>query len=268
LGDRHLNSESLRSEATAFDAMAESYDADFTASALGRVLRARVWERFDACFTGYESLLELGCGTGEDAIHLAQRGHRILATDVSAKMLRIAQHKAERVGVAARIRFICAPMESLAGVLGVETFDGIYSNFGAVNCVADVPALARMLATRLVPGAPLVLVPMGRHVPWEWAWYLARGDRERAFRRLREGGLEWRGLRVHYPSPAMLGRSLAPSFEASRRCSLGFALPPSYAAGWLDSAPRTLAALNAIEHAMGRFTAALADHYIFEAVRS
>ena len=57
----------LQREPAAFDSIAEGYDAEFTASALGRVLRPMVWERFAACFAHRSSLLELGCGTGEDA---------------------------------------------------------------------------------------------------------------------------------------------------------------------------------------------------------
>ena len=30
---------------------------------------------------------------------------------------------------------------------------------------------------------------MGRHVPWEWGWYLARGEGGKAFRRLRRDGV-------------------------------------------------------------------------------
>src|SRR5690349_21298404 len=105
---------------TAFDPMAEGYDETFTTSALGRVLRPLVWGRFAACFMFGSSLLELGCGTGEDAIHLAKSGHRVLATDASPKMIDCARRKAEAAGVTDRIRFQVAPMESLPAVLGTE----------------------------------------------------------------------------------------------------------------------------------------------------
>src|SRR6478752_1467437 len=146
---------------TAFDSMAEGYDAEFTASMLGRVLRPMVWERFAACFAPGSSLLELGCGTGEDAIHLARAGRRVLATDASPRMVDCARRKAEAAGVADRLRFQVASMESLSEVLGNEVFDGVYSNFGAVNCAPDLAALAGSLAARLAPNASLVWVIMG-----------------------------------------------------------------------------------------------------------
>jgi SAM-dependent methyltransferase len=234
----------VQPQPAAFDSMAERYDAEFTASALGRVLRAMVWARFAACFAPCSSLLELGCGTGEDAIHLAKSGHRVLATDASARMIDCARRKAEAAGIADRIRFQVATMESLSAVLGTEVFDGVYSNFGAVNCAPDLAALARVLAPRLAPNAPLVWVVMGRYVPWEMGWYLLRGDGRRAFRRLRRAGSEWRGLTIHYPTPRSCARLLEPYFVLEAARPLGAVLPPSYAAGWLERAPRLHAWLS------------------------
>jgi len=250
-----------------FDLLARDYDRGFTHSACGTVLRALVWERLPAVFGGRDRILELGCGTGEDAVRLARAGHRVFATDASEEMIRIARLKAVAAGLADRIEFRVLPMESLHTLPPDLVFDGVFSNFGALNCVADISALAQPLAAHLAPGAPLLFVVMGRHVPWEWAWFLARGDRARAFRRLRRGGVEWRGLTIHYPTPGELARSLAPHFEIRRRASLGFALPPSYASHWLDQSPRMLAALTGIERATRRIGAHLADHFVLEAAR-
>ena len=250
-----------------FDELADDYDSSFTRTACGAALRALVWERLPAVFGGCAHILELGCGTGEDAVRLARAGHRVFATDVSAEMIAIARAKAAKAGVGDRIEFHVLPIESLHTLPPELKFDGAFSNFGALNCVADIPALARRLAARLAPGAPLLFVVMGRHVPWEWAWYLAQGDRRRAFRRLAKDGADWRGLRIRYPTPREFTRAIAPHFKTRRRASLGFALPPSYAAAWLDRSPRALAALLRIERAAARITAGLADHYTIEAAR-
>ncbi len=262
--------ESPRSHSSAFDAMAAGYDAKFSASALGRVLRPMVWERYAACFAAGSSLLELGCGTGEDAIHLAKSGHRVLATDASPRMIDTARRKAEAAGVSDRIRFRVVSMESLSTALGTELFDGVYSNFGAVNCAMDLAALAGGLAPRLAPDAPLVWVIMGRFVPWEMGWYLARGDARRAFRRLRRTGSEWRGLTIHYPTPGRCARLLEPYFVVSVARPLGVVLPPSYAAGWLERAPRMRAWLSRLERALFERArgAGLGDHYVLEARRA
>jgi SAM-dependent methyltransferase len=255
-------------QASPFDELAAEYDRGFTRSACGMTLRAMVWERLPMLFGTRHRILELGCGTGEDAVHLARAGHEVVATDASEEMIRIARLKAVSAGVADRIEFLAMPIEALHTLPREQRFDGVFSNFGAVNCVADVGRVARSLALRLERHAPLMFVVMGRYVPWEWAWYLAHGDRQRAFRRLRREGSAWRGLTIHYPTPAELAAQLAPVFETRRRSALGFVLPPSYAAQWLDARPRWLAALAAMERVTQRVTANLADHYILEAVRA
>ena len=75
-----------------FDAVADDYDSSFTDTAVGRLHRATVWRHLDAVLEPSSKILELGCGTGEDALRLARRGHRVLATDVSTAMRRVRQH--------------------------------------------------------------------------------------------------------------------------------------------------------------------------------
>jgi len=252
----------------AFDDLAAAYDAVFTASALGQSLRALTWERLDTALAGSGRILEIGCGTGEDAVRLALCGADVLATDPSPAMLQVAAEKARRMGCAQQIEFRCLPMERV-GELAGELFDGVWSNFGAINCVSKLDAAVAELAPLVLPGAPLAWVVMGRHVPWEWAWFLARGDRRKAFRRQQTGGAVWQGMRIAYPTPAELERTLSPHFAATRCAALGFALPPTYASGWLERRPRILAALRQVERAAQRWQplASFADHYIFEARR-
>src|SRR5262249_29380597 len=157
------------------------YDATFTSSALGRSLRALAWERLDAAMAGCTRILEIGCGTGEDAVRLALRGADVVATDPSPAMLRVAAQKARQARCAERMELRCLPMERI-GELARERFDGVWSNFGAVNCVARLEAAVAELACLVAPGSQLVWVVMGKHVPWEWAWFLARGNPRSAFR--------------------------------------------------------------------------------------
>ncbi len=255
--------------AHAFDDLARTYDATFTDTGVGKALREIVWSRVDRLFHASQCVLELGCGTGEDALRLARRGIRILATDASPGMIQVAREKARSNRLAERIEFHCKPMEELEDCLNGRVFDGVFSNFGAINCVHDLPALVSAVAARLVPGAPLLWVLMGRHVPWEWVWYLFRGDWRKASRRLRRGGVPWRGLTICYPTPAEITAHLRPYFAITRILSLGCVLPPSYAAHWLNRSPRMLEMLTRIELLAQRSSApaSWSDHYIVEATR-
>lgn len=264
--------------ARAFDELASDYDAAFTESAIGKALRAIVWSRLERAFSAPTRVLELGCGTGEDALCLARRGLEVVAVDASSRMIQVARQKAHEAdrhngepgkSAVAHLEFHCLSMESLGPTLDGQSFDGVLSNFGAINCVADLPALVADVAARLRPGATLVWVVMGRHVPWEWLWYLAQGQWNKAWRRLRPGGVSWRGLRIFYPTPTELATVLRPHFAIRRIAPLGFALPPSYAGQWLERRPLLLKMLTRFEHLAQRWSAlaSLSDHYIVEATR-
>ncbi len=255
--------------ASAFDEMAGTYDASFTDTTVGRALREIVWSRFETVFHGSRQILELGCGTGEDAVRLARGGFQVVATDPSARMIQVARRKALASQCGAQVEFHCLRMEQLGPVLDGRTFDGVLSNFGAVNCVEAVPELIADLARRLRPGAPLLWVVMGRRVPWEWLWYLGHGSCSKAFRRLRGTAVQWRGMAISYPTPDQLAQQLRPYFSVTRLAPLGVVLPPSYAAGWLERSPRILRMSARLERAAqrSRVLASFADHFIIEATR-
>lgn len=254
--------------AHAFDDLAPDYDTSFSSTPLGTVLRGLVWSRVDRVLADARQVLEIGCGTGEDAIRLARRGARVVAIDASPAMVQIATEKARARGCDERIDFRCLPMEGLDSLGVQERFDGTLSNFGALNCTAELPSVIRSVAAQLQPGARLVWVLMGRHVPWEWGWYLLHGEPKKAWRRL-SAATRWRGLTIAYPTPRGVSRMLQPFFRVDGVSPLGFALPPSYAAGWLNRRPRALAALTHLERLARTCPplASCADHYIVEATR-
>jgi SAM-dependent methyltransferase len=254
---------------TAFDDMAATYDATFTDTKIGRALREIVWSRLEQVFRPSQRILELGCGTGEDAVRLASRGVRVVATDPSPQMIRVARHKASVGNCHEHIEFRCVAMEDIGSFGDGDVFDGVLSNFGAVNCVQDLRALIADVADRLAPGAPLLWVVMGRNAPWEWAWFLLKGQWRKAWRRLRPDGSEWRGLTISYPTPSRMRSLLLPYFTVTRLAPLGVALPPTYAAAWLGRSPVAARVLTRLEGWAQRSSmfASWSDHFIVEAVR-
>ena len=255
-----------------FDAMAGDYDCSFTHSLIGQYLRAAVWRRIDAPFGPGDHVLELNCGTGEDALRLARRGVSVLATDSSHRMLAATRAKVDRAGLGQTVEV--EPLDIADLALGTARlpgpFDGVVSNFGGLNCVDDLAGVARGLAAVVRPGGRALLCLMGPTVPWEWGWYLALGKPGKAFRRLRPGGANWRGMTVRYPTPGSVRRAFAVHFEQRRVAALGALVPPPYAAAWGVRHPRLLAALNRWERRLETVPPLpwLADHFLIEFERS
>lgn len=263
-----------------FDDLAASYDRDFTASAVGRAQRAAVWRRLALSFAAGERVLELGCGTGEDALYLARRGVRVLATDASPAMVAAARRKVAAAGLEGLIDLRVMAIEDLAPPSGGPfggpcggpfegPFDGALSSFGALNCIAELAPVARRLGRWVKPGGRAVLCLMGPLVPWEWLWFLLRGRPRTALRRLRPGGVLWRGVRVRYPGIRTVRRAFAPWWRARRVAAVGALVPPSYAEGWASRHPRLLAFLGRWERRLEAFPPLpwLADHYLLELER-
>ncbi len=259
-----------------FDSFAPDYDQDFTRTILGGLYRRTVWSRMDAHFTGQLHILELGCGTGEDAHYLASQGHRISALDASDEMIRHASTKLAKANLLNKVMFQKGKIEDLASLAGREGFrpgqasgyTGVLANFGVLNCVADLERAARLLHHYLAPGSPALFVIMGPCVPWEWIWYLLHGQPRKAFRRFRRGGVDWHGIRVRYPSIRTAIQGFDACFRTSRVSALGTFLPPSYAESWVGRHPKTVKTLQRFERRWNATALAsrLADHYVLELI--
>lgn len=254
--------------ASAFDVMAGGYDSQFTATVIGTLMRKAVWARCAARFQPGHSVLEMNCGTGEDALWLAHRGVRVLATDVSSAMIEVARSKLSGTPDGMQVRFERLAWEELA-TLNEGPFDGMLSNFGGLNCISDLRKAARALAAKLRPGAAAILCVMGPVVPWEWVWFFAQGRPARALRRLRRGGSEWSGIRVHYPSIGKTRDAFSPEFRILRVSALGALLPPPYTEKLFGRFARVLAGFDRAERRLETLWPLpwLADHYVLELER-
>jgi SAM-dependent methyltransferase len=254
---------------SAFDVLAPDYDDAFTHSTIGSALRQRVHHRLLSHFHAGDHVLELGCGTGEDARTLSQHGIQITATDASAGMLEVARRKNADQPL---IRF--APLDLQQPALphhSENPFDGVFSNFGALNCLPSRRPLAAWLADRIRPGGVAAFGIMAPCCLWEIIWHSLHLDGQIAFRRLR-GSASFlpagapQALSITYPSVSTLTAEFSPWFERISIRPLGWLLPPTALYPVLEKRPRLLRLLTRWDEHSSSISALanLADHYWIE----
>src|ERR1700678_1122136 len=229
-----------------WDTAAETYVQDFTGTGIGETRRDAVWRRFAKIFSPGQKLLELNCGTGIDAVHLAGQGIQLVACDISLRMIEIARQHAASTDTGALIDFKVLPNEEIGSLPGENVFDGAFSNFCGLNCVEDLPAVVRELTRLVKPGAPVLLCMIGRFVPWEIVWFMARGKPGRALRRLRGNNFRPSDpgtVRIQRPSVREIARIMSPAFSLKRWSGVGITVPPTYTETRMQRFPRMIKGL-------------------------
>jgi ubiquinone/menaquinone biosynthesis C-methylase UbiE len=193
-----------------FDELASSYATVWSDTSEGRGQRQQVWREIDPLFQPGDRVLDLGCGIGDDAVHLAGRAVEVYGIDASARMIQTARSR----GVEA-MQLNIGELAQLRGA-----FSGAISNFGALNCIADLTGVARDLARLLKPGAPLAVCVMGRFWLSETVRFVLARDWRAVVRRW-SGRAVWRGVEVHYWSAGAIRRSFTPYFRIEKRVAVG-----------------------------------------------
>jgi SAM-dependent methyltransferase len=223
-------------------------------------------------FAAGDRILELNCGTGEDARFLATRGRRIVACDGSAEMIKVASARAQREAKGAEVSFQQLSNENLRLLSLRQQFDGAYSNFSGLNCLSDLQIVARDLASLVRAGGHVLICLWSRVCMGEIFWYLFHGNTKKAFRRLsgktqaRVGGLT---IPVSYPTVGEVQRAFAPWFELEDRHAIGLFVPPSYVESWAREHTVMIGCLEKMDAAFGDFPVLrdLGDHILMEFTR-
>ena len=252
-----------------FDTAASGYDKSFTHTEVGKMQRQRVYSYLEPYLGNSNTLdiLELNCGTGEDALFMAKNGHRILATDLSPEMLSTARGKSEGIS---NIQFQLLNINDLDQLDASDKYDIIFSNFGGLNCIApdqfqDFFSNAR---TKLKKGGKIILVIMSKSCLWEQFFYLAKGNRAKAYRRNSDKGLpvvvgESEVMTWYYNPNNILGYA-DNAFKKILLRPIGILIPPSYLNAFFKRNKRLLKALSWLENTICNFgfLSPYADHYL------
>jgi ubiquinone/menaquinone biosynthesis C-methylase UbiE len=247
----HQESVHRRSAAgVAFDHLAQDYDQKFTNSLIGRAQRDAVWKVLRRTFRTNDKVLELNCGTGEDAIFLAANGISVLALDASPQMIATAEQRLQHISPQTSVVFRELPTERIGELRPEAQFDGAFSNFSGLNCIADLDAVASSLA-RLVKGnGRLALCFSTRFCLIEILYHLSVGQWRKALRRCKgytDVTIDGARFTVYYPALRKIRRSFAPDFRLDSCTGIGVTVPPSYLEAWARKHPRLFLLLRQLE---------------------
>jgi ubiquinone/menaquinone biosynthesis C-methylase UbiE len=260
--------------AAPFDHIASTYDSVFTQSAIGQLQRKQVWrylEQITPELRGLE-ILELNCGTGEDAVLFSEKGFNIVATDVSEEMLKVTQQKAHQFSMQNKISSHYLDLDSFDETLFDKKFDLVFSNFGGLNCInpESLKKLLQKLPHILNPKGRFVAVIMPKFCLWESLYFLARFQFKNVFRRWRQdevlADLHGMFVKTWYFRPSQIKTWSSQNFSMVSRKPVGFALPPSYLEKFFERKKRLLFGLNIMEKKLFNVSllSGMADHFIID----
>jgi ubiquinone/menaquinone biosynthesis C-methylase UbiE len=232
----------LRETRVAFDSVAADYDGPRGNNDLIQEMRSEMWRWLDATFPSASRLIDLGCGTGLDAVRMAKLGHRVIATDWSPLMVQRTRDRATTEGLTHQVEALEVGSHELHRLDATGTYDGMYSDLGPLNCVPDLSAVSRECARLLAPAGKLVFTVIGRVCPWEMAHYIARGRWHRAAVRFARNtvpvGMNKHTIWTRYYTPREFYRAFEQQFTLEHYRGLCVFAPPPYLTSVRNNHPR------------------------------
>jgi SAM-dependent methyltransferase len=252
----------------AFDSVATDYARANAENPILREMRQRVMAAVSRHVASGGRILDLGCGPGTDAETLADAGYTITAIDWSSAMVDETRRRIASRGLQSRAAVQQLGIHELDQLAG-GPFDAACSNFGPLNCVADLPRAARLIAEQVRSGGTLIASVIGRVCPWEIALHSLRGDWPRVRVRFADGpvavplngGTVW----TTYYAPRTFEKSFAAAgFRRVELRALGLFVPPPYLEAFSARHPSVIQALQRVEDRMGgvRGLRSMGDHFL------
>ena len=223
--------------ALAFNSQSVYFDDLYASNGIIKYKRKRVREHLLSCLKPGSHILELNAGTGEDAVFLAQKGHRIHATDISQGMQMKLTEKVASYGLSDLVTSELCSFTALESLKNKGPYDCIFSNFAGLNCTGKLDEVLTVFDLLLKPGGNVVLVILPRFCLWE-SLLVFRGKFKTATRRFFSSGgrnamIDNFSIRCWYYSPGFVKRRMKDKYIMSGLEGLCTIVPPSY----LDNFP-------------------------------
>ncbi|MBK7632449.1 MAG: class I SAM-dependent methyltransferase [Ignavibacteriales bacterium] len=254
-----------------FDSVAQEYDDTFTNTAIGKLQRERVWNYLEATLPNTSiNILELSSGTGEDAIWFANKGHTILATDISEQMISIVKKKIKRLNLTNNIDAERLDINQIDKLSTSNKFDLVFSNFGGLNCLTEdeLSLLSNKIRNILKPNGKFISIVMPDFCMIESIYFLFILKFKLIFRRKRMQQVKINDsiIDTYYHHPKDFFKFFRNDFTVNNKIGIGLFIPPSYLNNFFKNKLNTLNILNKLENIFGNndFAASLSDHYLID----
>jgi cyclopropane fatty-acyl-phospholipid synthase-like methyltransferase len=199
-------------------------------------------------------MLELNCGTGEDAIFFATAGHAVHATDMAAGMMEVLKDKISKSNSSRLVTMEPCSFTALDQLTQRGPYDYIYSNFGGLNCTGELHKVLDAFDDLLLPGGIVTLVIISPFCLWE-TMLLFRGRFRTAFRRFfsrggRKAHVEGVQFNCWYYSASYVKKQMGKKYRLIAQEGLCTLVPPSYIAQFGHKHPRLFSFLKYWENAL------------------
>jgi ubiquinone/menaquinone biosynthesis C-methylase UbiE len=236
----------------AFTRQAPVFDKLYGEDPITRYKRKRVRNHILAYAKENGRMLELNCGTGEDAIYFAQKGFLVHATDISNGMLDVLKNKLSGSFYQERITVEQCSFTELEQLAERRAFDCVYSNLGGLNCTGELERVLSKLGDLVTEGGIVTLVIISKFCLWE-TMLLLKGRAKTATRRFfsrngKEAQVEGKSFKCWYYNPSFVKKCMEKNFDFLSVEGLCTIVPPSYMDHFANNYPRTLRFLVHLEN--------------------
>lgn len=222
------------SVSNAFDSASEEYDFTISQNWINRMVRKRSLAVLLKYVDNRSSLLEIGCGTGEEAIKIAPQVKRIIATDISTKMIELVKLKIKAKNLEDKILPLHIPASRISEVeylLSGNKLDLAYSFNGALNCEPDLEGFASSLSKLIKPSGYLICSIRNSVCASEMLAHLVAMQFDKCTPRKKQpimvsvGGKD---IPAFYYTPNEFARFFKPWFSLHKLIALPAIIPPAY----------------------------------------
>ena len=220
--------------AEAFDSASEEYDFTIGSNFINVWIRERSIEELLRLARRDDVLLEIGCGTGTEAIRISKQVKEVVATDISPSMIALLRRKVEARNLAGKIMALqmrAVDVRRVSGYLPGGRARVVYSFNGALNCELELRRFPRELWDIVEPGGYFVCSVRNKFcleeslVQAALLRFRSMTPRKKQPKMVSVGGMD---IPAYYYYPWEFARIFSPYFEVEKQLALPAIVPPPY----------------------------------------